>query len=565
MATNPVAGHPAHDENLPGEVDVLVVGAGPVGLTVAVVLRMWGVDVVVLDAAEGPTSQSRAVWVHPRTTELLHGMGVAEAMREEAVLLDRIDVHRGNHVHGSIHYDGRGRTRFPEGMIIEQSRTQRLLMRRCEQLGVRPRWNSEVSEVRQSEAYADVRLAGPAGQTIRARWVVGADGARSLVRQEVGLDLVGGTYATSFFTGDLVLRTGLDRQRAHMSVTPRRTFALLPLPGVDRWRVVATVPPAVEATLGSQSGPTGGPDLSADQVEGLMAGLRVPHTILGQEWATLYRSHHRVVDTFRAGRVLLAGDAAHIHSPAGGLGMNTGIGDAVNLAWRLAQVAGARTAEPAHSGRASADRLLDDYAEERRSVALDVLRTSDRAFTLQAGSGRLLGLLRTALFPVVPRIVNATQRGRRFAFNTLSQIGITYRHLPSAERSGVGESAISRLRRRRRTGLQVGDRLPYATTAAGRHSHEALRPDSFLLLGVGARLDQLRPVLDEAGLAYRHDVLPAEVCGQLALREPAAVLVRPDGHVWWRGGAGDPRGLRASLADAGVLGAGVSAAQAVMR
>lgn len=531
--------HPHDTSRLPEQVDVLVVGAGPVGLSTAVILARWGVDVAVVERDDGPITQSRAVWVHPRTTELLHGMGVAEAARAEAVLMDRIDVHRGARYGGSIHYEGRGRTRFPEGMILEQSRTQRLLLDRAAELGVRPLWSHQLValDVRPEEVVA--RVSGPDGdgRDVRARFVVGADGATSTVRRQVGLDLVGDTYETSFFTGDLVLRMPLHREHAHLSVTLDRTFALLPLPGEDRWRVVATVPADLERSLGRDSGPTGGPALDTDQVRQVLAGLRIEHELVGIEWATMYRSHHRVVDTFRSGRVLLAGDAAHIHSPAGGLGMNTGIGDANDLAWRLAV---------ALRDGSDGDRLLDDYATERRSVALDVLRTSDRVFTLQAGSGRVLGALRTMLLPTVPKVVNLTDRGRRLAFDVLSQLGVTY--------AAAGD---------RTRGLKVGDRLPLTTTADGATSHDELDPARFLVIvvtgpGRDGRGDALADVVSDRGLPVTVRAMPAAAADPLGVAPGEAVLVRPDGHVWWRGDAGEPAGLAGRLDAVGLPAATTS-------
>lgn len=506
--------------------DVLVVGAGPVGLATAVVLRMWGVDVVVLDRDRAPTTASRAVWIHPRTTELLHGMGVAEPARAQGVLMDRVEVHRGGTSHGSIRYDGRGRTRFPEGLILEQGKLQHLLLDRAEQLGVRVRWNARVCTVHQAgdAAHTTAQTPGSVEHRIDTAWVVGADGADSTVREQVGLTLVGDTYKTAIFTGDLAMRTPLPRRRGHLSVTIGRTFALLPLPGDERWRVVGTVPADAQRALGRDAGPTGGPELDIAQVRSLLSGLRIEHDVVDVEWATLFRSHHRVVETYRAGRVLLAGDAAHIHSPAGGLGMNTGIGDAVNLGWRLGLTL--------RNASASARELLDTYSRERRGVARSVLRTSDRAFTIQAGSGPVLGALRTVLMPAMPGLLNMTDAGRRLAFELLSQIGVSYR---------TG---------RRRHDLAVGDRLPLATATDGSTSHDLLRPDRFVLLAVGeSSLDQLMTVAAEYGLPIVPQRLPSQdqVLGALRLPSATAVLVRPDGHIAWLGAAHDTPGLTSTL------------------
>lgn len=510
----------------PERTDVLVVGAGPVGLSTAIVLRMWGAQVVVVDRDPAPIGASRAVWIHPRTTELLHGIGVAEQARAQGVLMDCVQVHRGATPHGRIPYDGRGRTSFPEGLILEQAKLQRLLLDRAEQLAVPVRWNSRVGTVEQTGDSVRTTLGTPdaAEQRIDAGWVVGADGAASTVREQVGLELVGDTYKTAIFTGDLAMRTPLSRRRGHLSVTIGRTFALLPLPGDDRWRVVGTVPADVQRSLGRDAGPTGGPVLDIAQVRSLLAGLRIEHDIVDVEWATLFRSHHRVVDTYRTGRVLLAGDAAHIHSPAGGLGMNTGIGDAVDLGWRLGLAL--------RRAPGSAHHLLDTYSHERRGVAQHVLRTSDRAFTIQAGSGPILGALRSVLMPAIPDILNMTDRGRRLAFELLSQIGATYR-------TGRGSDDLA-----------VGDRLPLAIATNGVTSHDLLRPDRFVLIGLGDQpLDQLLHVVVDHGLPVVRHQLPAQDQVLSALRRPAgtALLVRPDGHVSWIGDGNDSQSLASGL------------------
>jgi 2-polyprenyl-6-methoxyphenol hydroxylase-like FAD-dependent oxidoreductase len=509
-------------QQLSDKAHVLVVGAGPVGLATAVVLRMWGADVLVLDRDPEPITASRAVWIHPRTTELLHGLGVAERARAQGVLMDRVEVHRGAASGGSIPYDGRGRTRFPEGLVLEQCKLQHLLLDRAEELGVRVRWNTRVCTVDETgdAVHTSVQVPGSADRRIETAWVVGADGAGSTVREQVGLELVGDNYATAIFTADLVMRTPLSRRRGHLSVTIGRTFALLPLPGDDRWRVVGTVPADVQRGLGRDAGPTGGPALDIVQVRSLLSGLRIEHDVLDVEWATLFRSHHRVVDTYRAGRVFLAGDAAHIHSPAGGLGMNTGIGDAVDLGWRLGLAL--------RHGPDSAEGLLDTYSRERRGVACQVLRTSDRAFTIQAGSGPVLGLLRTVLMPAVPGLLNRTDAGRRLAFELLSQIGVSYR---------TG---------RRRRDLAVGDRLPLATASDGSTSHDLMAPDRFVLLVVGeGSPDGLMTVAAEHDLPVVAQRLPSDDQIRDALRLPVAtaLLVRPDGHIGWLGDVGDTRGL----------------------
>lgn len=262
----------------------------------------------------------------------------------------------------------------------------------------------------------------------------------------------------------------------------------------------------------------------------LVANVRVEHAVERVEWATVYRSHHRLAPRYRVGNVFLAGDAAHIHSPAGGLGMNTGIGDALNLAWKLAAVV---RGDARHA-------LLDTYEAERRPVAQSVLDVSDRVFRLQASTGRVVSALRVLALPIVPALLGLTDRGRRLAFSMLSQIGVTYRDAETTPPTRIGRVA-------------AGDRLPYVPLGDGRTTHHLVdgRTHTALVIDGGP---SLLAATRAAVAAIRLPVTVVARPGSHALRDaldsdgPAVLLVRPDGHVGAVAG-GDLSPLRVHLAE----------------
>ncbi len=518
--------------------EVLVVGAGPVGLSTAIPLAEAGADVVLIDLADGPIQQSRAVWVHPRTLEQWATLGVAARAIADGITIERIDLRPYGKQIGKVLYEGSGRTAYPFGLMLEQHRTQRLLLDRLAELGLRPRWNTRLTDLvtdADGGVTAQVRREDDAhDHTIRARYVVGADGASSTVRDRIDLALEGGTYKSSFVSADLVMDIDLPHDRAHMMLSHRQTHAFLPLPAAEgqdgRWRVVANFTPALERRYGTDAGPTGVSGLEPDDMRRILAGLHVRHELRAVEAAAVYRSHHRLVDAYRVGDVFLAGDASHIHSPAGGLGMNTGIGDATNLGWKLAAVV---------NGQAS-DGLLDTYQAERRPVAESVLAISDSTFTLQASTNPFLSALRIVVLPLVTVLANLTDRGRRAAFDALSQIGQTYRNAWTT--TGATD-----------TPLAAGDRLPHAV-AGGGSTHDRIRPAGLVALVLGdqepgaASAGPIGAVLDD--LAVPTTTLALGGLGRVAAdvgADPALLVVRPDGHLLHAGSAGDLDGLRRSL------------------
>jgi 2-polyprenyl-6-methoxyphenol hydroxylase-like FAD-dependent oxidoreductase len=334
------------------DTDVLVVGAGPTGLTLSASLVERGIATTVVDGQAAGANTSRAAVVNARTLEVLEGLDVARRLVKEGIRAPRFTIRDRARTLIPIDFSTLP-TEYPYSLMVPQSTTERLLLERLEELGgsvLRPKTVTMV--VQDGEG---VTATFDDGSVIRARYVVGADGIRSVVREQAGIGFEGGAYEESFVLADVRLAGEAPAEEVVLFWAKAGMTVVAPLPG-DIYRIVAPVADAPE-------------DPSAPFVQELLdtrvgAGRMVVTDVI---WGSRFRIHHRVADTYRAGRLLLAGDAAHVHSPAGGQGMNLGIQDAVALADALAAVL---AGEP--------DDLLDAYSAARRPIAKDVVAITDR-------------------------------------------------------------------------------------------------------------------------------------------------------------------------------------------
>ncbi len=355
--------------NLPSRTDVVIAGAGPAGLAAAIALAEAGVDHVLLDRQAEGANTSRACVIHARTLEVLAELGVTELLKELGVVVPTFTVRDGAAVLARVPFGGLP-TAYPYTLMVPQDVTEAVLLARLREAGGEVHRPYEVTAV----AGDDTGVTVTAGtHTIRARYVIGADGMHSVVREQAGIGFTGASYPESFVLADVRMSWPLAREEVSLHLSPEGVTVVAPLPGAaDHYRVVATVASAVEKpgiediqSIVDKRGPEG-------------ARSRVTEVL----WSSRFRVHHRVADHYRAGRILLAGDAAHVHSPAGGQGMNTGIQDAVALGGLLARVL---AGEP--------DALLDTYERTRRPVATGVVAFTDRMTrmaTLRPRPARLL-------------------------------------------------------------------------------------------------------------------------------------------------------------------------------
>ncbi|MCC6312809.1 MAG: FAD-dependent monooxygenase [Thermomicrobiales bacterium] len=412
--------------------DVLVVGAGPVGLALAVELARRGIPHRLIDRNTDPTTHSRALGTQARTVEVLGLMGIPESALEPAVHITAFTVLDGRESLARIEIDIRAPDRFFDGLLVmTQGDTERVLGERLTALGGRIERGVSLVGLAQNGAGIVAELQTPEGtEAARPRFVVGCDGAGSTVRRRLGLEFAGDIYPQEFLLADCRIDWERPRNEGFAWVHPGGLFATLPLPDPGYWRIV--VASAVSDDASEQ--------LSLECFARIFAERTGQSpTLTDARWMSRFRINHRMADHFSVGRVFLAGDAAHVHSPLGAQGMNTGIQDSFNLGWKLALAARGHAAPG----------LLDTYSEERAPVARAVVDATDRGMRLVMAANPALRWVRDR---VVTRVANR-QLGRAILAEAISQLSVNYRRssLSVGERRGF-DSASPR----------PGDRAPFA-------------------------------------------------------------------------------------------------------
>lgn len=368
---------------IPATTSVVIVGAGPAGLTAAIALADAGVDFVLLDRLAEGANTSRAAVVHARTLEVLDGFGIAAELHDLGIEVPRFVVQDGATRLATVGFGGLP-TAFPYTLMVGQETTEAVLLARLRKAGGDVHRPYRVTAVHDDGAGVTVEYADATDTsgTLRADYVIGADGMHSVVREQAGIGFTGATYPESFVLADVRMEWLNSRDEVSLNLSPEGVTVVAPLPDEDgdRYRVVATVAEAPE-----------NPDLA--DVQAILDARRPGAVVREVLWGSRFRVHHRVAEHYRAGRILLAGDAAHVHSPAGGQGMNTGIQDAAALGALLVRVLGG-----------APEALLNDYEKARRPVALEVVAFTDRMTRVATLRPRPARIVRNAVLRTVTRI-----------------------------------------------------------------------------------------------------------------------------------------------------------------
>jgi 2-polyprenyl-6-methoxyphenol hydroxylase-like FAD-dependent oxidoreductase len=411
--------------------DVLIIGAGPTGLVLALWLTKLGVKVRIVDKTVEPGTTSRALAVQARTLELYRQLDLTDAVVEHGHKVPAVNLWVKGEPAARLPFEriGSDLTPYPFLHIFPQDQHERLLIEQLQALGVSVERRTELVGFTDDGDRVLARLRGPEGEEemCEARYITGCDGARSTVRETIGTGFPGGTYRQLFYVADVEAAGPALDGELHVDLDEADFLAVFPLAGEGRARLIGTV----RDERADHADTLKFEDVSDRAITHLKVHVRKVN------WFSTYHVHHRVTDHFRKGRAFLLGDAAHIHSPAGGQGMNTGIGDAINLAWKLAAVLAGHVP----------DHLLDSYEAERIGFARRLVATTDRAFSFVTAEGRLADILRTRIAPVLLPKAVAFEAVREYIFRTVSQITLNYRGGPLS----VGSARH----------VHGGDRLPW--------------------------------------------------------------------------------------------------------
>jgi 2-polyprenyl-6-methoxyphenol hydroxylase-like FAD-dependent oxidoreductase len=517
------------------DTDVLIVGGGPTGLMLANQLARRGVRAVIIDRHSGPAQQTRAMAVHARTLEIYQKLGIAQRALELGKIATGANLWAGGERRARIPIGDMGKnlSPFPFVLMLGQDDNERIMGEHLRQWGMAVQWNTELVsfEASTDRVIATIRQPDGTDRKVTAAWIAGCDGGHSTVRERSGIGFPGAPYEHVFFVADTEATGSMVPDELNVYLLRDGFHLFFPMRGTNRWRVIGILPEHLREKR----------DVTFEEtVPALRHEADAQLSFKSCNWFSTYRIHHRCAERFRKGRCFLLGDAAHVHSPMGGQGMNTGLQDAYNLAWKLALVV---------KGRAGAA-LLDSYEAERMPVARELLRTTDRAFTLVVSDKRIAGLFRTQIVARIAAFAMTLGRVREIAFRTISQIGIRY-----------PESPLSRtLAQLPQDAPRGGDRFPWLQLklrAGGpvEDLFQKLDDTRYTLVVVG------QPAPAELNDRVTACVVPADPhnareLARARIPEQAFYLLRPDGHVGLAGGRLDAASVTRYLSETlGPIGA----------
>jgi len=496
------------ENNAARSTSVIIIGAGPTGLALACQLIRYGVDFIIIDKKETTTPHSRAIGVQARTLELYEQFGIAEKLVNIGAKAEFAKMFAGGKIRGQIDFRGlgNGMSAYPYVLIAEQGKHEKILYEFILANGKDVEWKTELTSFSQDDRRVTCELNREGTREIvEAKYLVACDGAKSPVRHSLGLTFEGSTFERMFYVADVEIEWNFGSGGLYVFLMKNNLLAVFTMDGKKQYRIVGTFPEEFSKDEG---------DVLYEEIEAqLRRDAEIDFDITKVNWFSTYKVHTRHVNKFSKDRCFLAGDSAHIHTPAGAQGMNTGIQDGYNLAWKLALVLN-------HDGRTA---ILDSYNEERLPNAENLMQTTDRFFNLVASPKWWMVFVRLYIFPYVANILFRLNVVKRFVFPRISQIAINYRGSSIVEDNGS-------------FAVKAGDRMPWFEMD-GKCIYEDLNEPIFHLLVFTDGNTNIPSLPTELGERWKGAIdshfypLDDRVAEIFGTSKSFFVLLRPDNYI----------------------------------
>lgn len=485
---------------------VVIVGAGPTGLSMAAQLMRYQIDFILIEKNEKTTFLSKAIAVQARTLEIFQEMGIAERAIAAGEIITGMNLFYKGKRKATINLSGLGEglSQFAMALSLEQSKTEQLLVDYLNENGKQVRWKSEFSHFEEHENAVSVYYKDENGieQQIEASYLVGCDGAGSPIRHQLGLSFEGSTEPKLFYVADTTLKSPVINTNTLFMFMIKKGFVLFfPMEGKGHYRLVGVLPDYKNNDSEYQF---------SDIEAGIKEQIITPVDFEELRWFSTYKVHSRKANYFMKGRCFITGDAAHIHTPAGGQGMNTGIQDAYNLAWKMAYTIKNEVNEE----------VLKTYDTERSQNARNLLQTTDRIFDIMSGVNRFWNTIRLTFFPSFLSMLTKSNFLKRRIFPLISQTRIAYPDSFLTVQSSIAK-------------VKAGDRMHYFVFSNGRNIFSYLSNPEFKLLYFGKNTieNPLENVKIKMGFLCFNEI-PSSIFGNAS---EFYILLRPDNHISYIG------------------------------